>query len=34
LGVEGNGLWHRPDGKGHSANVVNHAGGFSSRCPR
>src|SRR5215831_8717354 len=30
LGVEGNGLWHRLDGKGHGANVVNHAGGFSS----
>lgn len=31
LSVEGNGLWHRPDGKGHGANVVYHAGGLSYR---
>jgi hypothetical protein len=34
LGIEGNGLWHRPDGKGHGANVVYHAGGLSYRHPR
>jgi len=33
LGVEGNGLWHRPDGQGHGANVLNHAGGLSYRYP-
>jgi hypothetical protein len=26
LCIEGDGFWHRPDGKGHGAKVVNHAG--------
>ena len=26
LCVEGDGFWHRPDGKGHGAYVLNHAG--------
>jgi len=26
LRVESDGLWHCPDGKGHGANVLNHAG--------
>ena len=29
LRVEGDRLWHGPDGKGHGANVVNHAGCLS-----